>query len=79
MSQMIMKAYAERVPTGEETTEDGKCWYILHHVVYHPKKTEENSPRFRLLLLLQGQDRTDKLIGVVTKFGQENVAFTTNI
>ena len=41
MNQMIMKGYAERVPTGEETTEDGKCWYILHHGVYHPKKPKK--------------------------------------
>ena len=89
MNQMIMKGYAERVPTSEETTKDGKCWYIPHHGVYHPKKPKKIRVVFDCSsqykgeslnkYLLQGPDLTNKLIGVLIRFRQESVAFTTDI
>ena len=73
MNQMITKGYAERVPTSEETTKDGKCWYIPHHGVYHPKKPKKIRVVFDCSsqykgeslnkYLLQGPDLTNKLIG----------------
>ena len=89
MNQMIMKGYAERVPTSEETTKDGKCCYIPHHGVYHPKKPKKIRVVFDCSFqykgeslnkyLLQGPDLTNKLIGVLIRFRQESVAFTTDI
>ncbi|XP_028407542.1 uncharacterized protein LOC114530160 [Dendronephthya gigantea] len=89
MKEMIKKGYAEQVPSNEETTEPGKCWYIPHHGVYHPKKPKKIRVVFDCSsqykgeslnqYLLQGPDLTNKLIGVLTRFRQESVAFTTDI
>ncbi|CAB4017090.1 Hypothetical predicted protein, partial [Paramuricea clavata] len=89
VNDMIKKGYAERVPPSEVTTEEGKCWYIPHHGVYHPKKPSKIRVVFDCSsqykgesinkYLLQGPDLTNKLIGVLTRFRQETVAFTTDI
>ena len=70
-------------------TKDGKCWYIPHHGVYHPKKPKKIRVVFDCSsqykgeslnkYLLQGPDLMNKLIGVLIRFRQEIVAFTTDI
>ena len=59
------------------------------NVVYHPKKPStirvvfDCSSQYKgesiNKYLLQGPDLTNKLIGVLTRFRQETVAFTTDI
>ena len=89
MNEVINKGYAEVVPA--ENTIDGtkkNIWYIPHHGLYHPKKK-----KFRAVFdcaatyqnqslnknLLQGPDLTNNLVGVLTRFRQEPVAFCCDI
>lgn len=88
MSDMLSKGYAVEVPTTQLNRKDGKQWYIPHHGVYHPQKK-----KLRVVFdcaasyqgvslnseLLQGPDLTNSLIGVLTRFRQESIAFTADI
>ena len=82
---MIAKGYAEKVPQEALQTVPSKAWYIPHHGVYHPKKPEKIRVVFDCSAkfagtslndqLLQGPDLTNSLVGVLTRFRQEPVAF----
>lgn len=88
MSDLLSKGYAVEVPTTQLNRKDGKQWYIPHHGVYHPQKK-----KLRVVFdcaasyqgvslnseLLQGPDLTSSLIGVLTRFRQEPIAFTADI
>ncbi|KAJ8408788.1 hypothetical protein AAFF_G00246060 [Aldrovandia affinis] len=88
MDDMIAKGYAVKVPNEELSCSDGKVWYLPHHGVYHPKKL-----KIRLVFdcgasyqgttlnvqLLQGPDLTSTLLGVITRFRQEEVAIIANM
>ena len=86
---MIKKGHAEKVSPDEESVVDCKSWYIRRHGVYHPKKPDKIRVVFDCLSeykgesinkhLLQGPDLTNKLIGVLTRFQQESVAFMSDI
>ena len=88
-NDMFHKGYAEEVPRTSSETVTEKAWYIPHHGVYHPKKPEkirvvfDCSAKFRGTslndLLLQGPDLTNSLLGVLTRFRQEPVAFMADI
>ena len=64
---------------------DEQIWYLAHHGVYHPKKTNKIRVVFDCSavywgiclnnLLLQGPDLTNSLIGVLTRFREYPVAF----
>lgn len=87
MTDIFDKGYATKV---EEDTQSGerRKWYIPHHGVYHPKKH-----KLRVVFdcgasyqgtslnaqLLQGPDLANSLIGVLTRFRQEPVAFITDV
>ncbi|KAK0144597.1 hypothetical protein N1851_017050 [Merluccius polli] len=88
MRETFEKGYADEVPIGEICKDANRIWYIPHHGVYHPTKhklrvvfdcaavyqgTSLNSQ------LLQGPDLTSSLIGVLTRFRQESVAFMSDI
>ena len=86
MNEVLNKGYAKAVPA--ENTVKKNTWYILHHELYHPKKK-----KFRAVFdcaatyqnqslnknLLQGPDLTNNLVGVLTRFRQEPVAFCCDI
>ena len=81
---MIKNYYAERAPKT-----NGRVWYIPHHGVYHPKKPDkirvvfDCSAEFQEYSLnrhlLQGPNLTNTLIGVLSRFRQEAVAFMCDI
>ena len=68
---------------------DGKRWYIPHHGVYHPEKPNKLRVVFdcscqygRTSLnkeLLQEPNHTSLLIGVLSRFRKEPVAFIADI
>ncbi|XP_028403950.1 uncharacterized protein LOC114526541 [Dendronephthya gigantea] len=89
MNEIIKKGYARKIDQREQPVKEGRVWYIPHHGVYHPHKPGKIRVVFdcssRYLgeslndHLLQGPDLTSKLIGVLTRFRQEKVAFTADI
>ena len=86
MSTILDKGYA--VPCRSEPVE-GKAWYIPHHGVYHSRKPSkirvvfDCSAKFKNVslngMLLQGPDLTNKLVGVLSRFRKEQVAFFGDI
>ncbi|XP_068749086.1 uncharacterized protein [Montipora capricornis] len=89
ITDMIGKGYAERVPSESLKIIPDKIWYIPHHGVYHPKKPKKIRVVFDCSAryggtslndrLLQGPDMTNSLVGVLTRFRQEPVAFMADI
>ena len=89
MNQLILKGYAYKVPGDQLEPQPGRVWYLPHHGVYHPKKKDkirvvfDCSAKFESSSindkLLQGPDLTNSLIGVLTRFRQEQVAFMGDI
>lgn len=88
MNKHISNAYAEQVPQQQLHCGKGKVWYIPHHGVYHPRKgslrvvfdcgaTFEGASLNNELL--QGPNLTSSLLGVLTRFRQEPVAFMGDI
>ena len=84
---LTLNGYAKKVT--DTDSEAGKMWYIPHHGVYHPKKPENIrvvfycSAEFRGTSLnrelLQGSDLTNQLIGVLTRFRNDQVAIIGDI
>ena len=80
---------AERVPKDRLIIHDGKISYVPHTGVYHPRKLDQirvvfdGSGQFEGVslndCLLQGPDLTNGLLGMLCRFRQERVAFTTDI
>ena len=88
MNDVINKSYAVKVPDKELNRSDGKVWFIPHHGVYHPKKNKirvvfDCGASFRGTTLneqlLQGPDMTSSLVGVLTRFRQEQVALMADV
>ena len=89
MNDIIEKGYTRKIEEKELPTKEGRTWYIPHHGVYHPHK----KAKIRVVFdcsgrhlgeslnknLLQGPDLTNKLVGVLTQFRQEKVAFIADI
>ena len=88
MNDMIKKGYAEKIPKNE-VRKDGKIWYLPHHGVFHPQKPDKIRVVFDCSAeykgealnkhLLQGPDLTNKLVGVLSRFRKEPVAFMADI
>ena len=88
-NDMFDKGYAEEIPQESYRPVTDKAWYIPHHGVYHPKKPEKIRVVFDCSAkfsgtslndqLLQGPDLTNSLVGVLTRFRQEPVAFMRDI
>lgn len=88
MNNIINKGYAVKVPNDDLNRSDGKVWFVPHHGVYHPKKR-----KLRVVFdcgasyqgttlnkqLLQGPDMTSSLIGVLTRFREEQVALMADV
>ena len=88
MSALLQKGYAEPVPPSTQSSTNGDIWYLPHHPVIHPRKAKlrivfDCAAKYKGISLNsqvhQGPDLTSKLIGVLLKFRQENVAFTADI
>ena len=78
VNDIITKGYAQKVTKEAQPAEASKVWYLPHHGVYHPKKPENIRVIFDCSAkcrgtslndqLLQGQDLTNSLVGVLTRF-----------
>ena len=90
MKDIFDRGYAEKVPPSERTSEtQGSVWYIPHHGVYHPKKPGkirvvfDCSAKYQGVclndILLQGPDLINPLIGVLSRFRKDQVAFVCDV
>ena len=89
VTEIIQKGYARKVPEAKLNRNDGRVWYLPHHGVYHPKKPEKIRVVYDCSAeyqgtslnkqLYQGPDLTNNLVGVLTRFRQEKVAFMTDV
>ena len=89
ISDIIDKGYAEKVPAEKLNHCDGRVWYLPHHGVYHPKKPEKIRVVFDCSAeyqgkslnqqLFKGPDLTNNLIGVLIRFRQYEVTYTTDV
>ena len=89
IKDMMDKGYVEKAPNESLKTEHGKAWYVPHHDVYHPKKPEKIRVVFDCSAkvggtslneqLQQCPDLTNSLVGVLTRFRHEPVAFMGDI
>ena len=87
MDDLLRKNYAKKVTSAELSPKD--IWYLPHHPVFHPQKPDnvqvvfDCSAKYRGTSLndqlLQGPDLTNSLVGVLTRFQQERVAFMSDI
>ena len=88
MTDILQKGYAEPVPV-DLKSEDGCIWYLPHHGVYHPRKPGKLRVVFDCSakfngnslndVLLQGPNLTSTLIGVLTRFRENPVAFMADV
>ena len=86
IADMIAKGYARRAGNNGES---GNTWYIPHHGVVHPAKPGkvrvvfECSVKYRGTSLnnqlISGSDLTNQLVGVLTRFREEQMAFIANV
>ena len=86
MNKLFDKSYAKKVD-GQGV--EGKTWYLPHHGVYHPKKPEKIRVVFDCSatygsvslnsMLLQGPDLTNRIVGVLSRFREEQIALVGDI
>ena len=89
VSEIILEGYAQKVSPESLNTEEGQVWYIPHHGIYRPKKPDKIRVVFDYSVryygqslndnLLQGPDLTNSLVGVLTRFREENFAYMADI
>ena len=88
MNKLTTKGYLELVPDDELRTESGKCWYLVHHGVYHKVKKKirvvfdcsRSSAGVSLNdKLLPVPDLMNKLLGVILRFREQPVAVMGDI
>ena len=87
MADLLQKSYARKVTTEEQLQREK--WYLPHHPVFHPQKPGkvrvvfDCSAKYRGSSLndqlLQGPDLTNTLVGVLTRFREEQVAFMADV
>ena len=86
MEDLIKRGYATKAQPVEV---QGKTWYLPHHAVQHPAKPGKVRVVFDCSAkyhgkslndeLLQGPDLTNSLVGVLTRFRQDSVAFMSDV
>ena len=86
MQKILDRGHASRVPVDQLPTPHGKVWYLPHFNVYHPRKPDQIRVVFDCSAifeneslnkhLLQGPDLLNSLVGVLTRFRKEEVAFS---
>ena len=84
MQDIISNGYARKV---EGTSED--FWYIPHHGVNHPRKPDKIRVVFDCSAeykgsslnkeLISGLDLTNQIVGVLTRFREDEIAFMADI
>ncbi len=89
MHDIFYKNYARKIPSTFPPPKQGQVWYLPHHGIYHAKKPRkirvvfDCSAKFEGTSLndklLQGPDMTNSLIGVLTRFREEQAAFMGDI
>lgn len=89
VQQLLDKGYAELVPAGEITVNPDYTWYLPHHPVFNPNKPEKVRIVFDCAAIydstslnsevLQGPDLTNKLLGILLRFRQGQVAIMADI
>ena len=89
MSDLFEKGYAQTVPEEEIQRDDGAIWYLPHHNVIHQQKPDKTrvvfdcSAKYRGMSLndcvYQGPDLTNSLLGILTRFRKEPIAFMADI
>ena len=90
MKDILDRGYAEKVLPAHQNNEiQGSVWYIPHHGVYHPKKPGkirvvfDCSAKYQGIclndILLQGPDLINPLIGVLSRFRKDQVAFVCDV
>jgi hypothetical protein len=88
MNDLLRNGYARRVYDHHLGPLDTH-WYLPHHAVFHPQKPGkirvvfDCSANYRGTSLndqlLQGPDLTNSLVGVITRFRQDTVAFMADV
>ena len=88
MDNLFVKDYASKIPQ-ERHEILGTHWYLPHHPVFHPQKPDKVRVVFDCSAkhcssslndqLLQGPDLTNSLVGVLTRFREEPIAFMSDI
>ena len=88
MEDLLSKGYAQHVQDNKLGSLNTH-WYLPHHPVFHPKKPDKTrvvfdcSAKYRGTSLndqlLQGPDLTNSLVGVLTRFREERVAFMSDV
>ena len=89
MQDMLDNNYAEVIPADEvNRPPPGKRWYLIHFAVTHKTKKKlrivyDCSLRYNNVslndMLLQGPDCTNSLVGVLLRFRQDSVAFSSDV
>ncbi|XP_014676416.1 PREDICTED: uncharacterized protein LOC106816352 [Priapulus caudatus] len=88
MEDLLVKGFAEKVQDEGINTSSGKTWYIPHHAVINP-----NKEKLRIVFdcaaqlngkslnseVYQGPDFTNKLVGVLSRFRQSEVALMADV
>ncbi|CAC5378088.1 unnamed protein product [Mytilus coruscus] len=85
MNNLFSKGYAVKVPINELNQDYGRVWYIPHHGIYHHKKPNKIRGLFDCsashmgvslnVLLLQGPDLANNLLGVLLPFRSEKILY----
>ena len=88
MNDLFSKDYARKVSIRDFGAHKIE-WYLPHHPVFHPQKPDkvrvvfDCSAKYRGTSLndqlLQGPDLTNNLVGVLTRFREEPVAFIADV
>ena len=89
VNEMIPKGHARKVPDDRLEANKGKVWYLPHQGIYHPRKTHKIRVVFDYSArregtsfnsqLMPGPDLTNSLVGVLTRFLQDRIAFMADI
>ena len=88
MDNLFLKDYASKIPQERHETL-GTHGYLPHHPVFHPQKPDKVRVLFDCSAkhgnsslndqLLQGPDLRNSLVGVLTRFREEQIAFMSDI
>ncbi|XP_069139352.1 uncharacterized protein [Argopecten irradians] len=88
VNKLFDKGYAECIPS-TCNTEEGKLWYLPHHAVSNPNKPDKLRVVFDCAAeckntslnknVSQGQDLANKLLGVLLRFRERNIALMADI
>ena len=88
MGKIIEKSHASQLPSDEAPSPPGPSWYLPHFETYHNTKHTirvvfDSSCEFQGVslnkVLLPGPDLMNNLIGVLMRFGKENIAIMCNV